>query len=258
MGAAKYNSDYDNSGIHAVYNKSRNLPEETLNMWMSVIYENINIENIKSVIDLGCGTGRFTEALSHRFNCNVTGIDPSIKMLTVARETIVNPLIKFVKGDSGNITAENDSVDMIYLSQVYHHIVAPDLFVKESKRVLRGSGYICIRNSTVNNMESYLYPKFFPGAYEIDMNRLPVRENILNLFESSKFRNTFCKAVKQIFALNHIEYFDKISMRGCSDLAAISDEDFNSGLEKLKEYCYKANPNNPVYEEIDLLIFEKI
>ena len=37
------------------------------------------------VIDLGCGTGRFSELLAAHFSAQVIGIDPSLKMLDQAR-----------------------------------------------------------------------------------------------------------------------------------------------------------------------------
>jgi hypothetical protein len=105
-------------------------------------------------------------------------------------------------------------------------------------------------------MDSYLYPKFFPSAYEIDMNRMPARKSVLELFRKYDFNLVSCSAVEQKFAENHIEYYEKISLRGCSDLAAIDDSEFSEGLEKLKEYCL-LHDDEPVLEDTDLFIFQK-
>jgi ubiquinone/menaquinone biosynthesis C-methylase UbiE len=253
----EYESIFDKTEIHSVYNVSRDLSKETLQVWMDKIWEVINHSGIKTIIDLGCGTGRFTKILSEKFNCNVTGVEPSVKMLSVAEQTVLSPLVHFKKGDSANIPAENSSSNMVFLSQVYHHIPDLDVFVAEILRVLANGGYVCIRNSTVDNMDSYLYPKFFPPAYEIDMKRLPVRKEIVKFFEKNNFRTLYSNPVRQAFAVNHTEYCDKISLRGCSDLAAISDDEFYFGLEKLKEYCLQARGDEPVYEEIDLIVFQK-
>lgn len=258
MDTKAYQSVYDVTEIHSVYNKSRNLPQGTLNMWMDVVGDNINSGEIKSIIDLGCGTGRFTNALSEKFKAEVTGVDPSAKMLSVAKGNISSARVNFASGNSGSIPAENSSVDLIFLSQVYHHIQDTDAFINESSRVLKANGYVCIRNSTVNNMPSYLYPRFFPAAYKIDMERLPKRENIISHFEENNFELVFTEPLSQIFALNHMEYYDKVSLRGCSDLLAISDDEFAEGLEKLKTYCLNVKNDNPVYEEIDLHIFSKL
>jgi len=43
------------------------------------------ISSSKRILDLGCGTGRFSAALRARFEAEVIGIDPSKKMLEQAR-----------------------------------------------------------------------------------------------------------------------------------------------------------------------------
>lgn len=256
MESKHYESVYDKTNIHSIYNVSRNLGSKTLKMWMDTIAGEVKAENINTIIDLGCGTGRFTKALSEKFNCNVTGVDPSVKMLSVAKETVLSPAIQFIQGDSNSIPVDDVSADMVFLSQVYHHIWDLDMFIEEARRVLRKNGYVCIRNSTIDNMDSYLYPKFFPSAYEIDMKRMPVRKSVLEQFSKYNFSVVLCSAVIQKFAEDHIEYYEKISLRGCSDLAAIDDCEFSEGLERLKKYCYSLN-NEPVFEETDLFIFQK-
>ena len=257
MEIKQYKSFFDKTNIHSVYNESRNLSAQTLNMWMEKVASHVNSENINTIIDLGCGTGRFTKILADKFHSSVRGVDPSVKMLSVAKETVLSPQVQFIRGDSGSIPAENSSTNMIFLSQVYHHINDLSAFVKETLRVLADGGFVCVRNSTVDDMDSYLYPKFFQKAYEIDMKRLPVRNEIVKLFEKNNFRTIYCNPVRQAFALNHMEYYDKISLRGCSDLAAITDGEFYAGLEKLKEYCMQVKGDEPVYEEIDLFVFAK-
>jgi ubiquinone/menaquinone biosynthesis C-methylase UbiE len=252
-----YESVFDKTEIHSVYNVSRNLSKETLQMWMDKVAEAVQSANIKSIVDLGCGTGRFTNPLADKFNCNVIGVDPSEKMLSVAKENTDSQLVKFINGSSSGVPLESASVDLIFLSQIYHHISDLNAFVSECSRLLKDGGFVCIRNSTVDDMNSYLYPRFFPKAYEIDMRRLPVRSDIIKLFEENNFTTILSGPVEQIFALTHMDYYNKISLRGCSDLAAITDSEFYEGLQKLKDYCSQPGRDKPVYEEIDLHIFKK-
>ena len=259
MKSIQYQSVFDSTSIPSVYNAARNLSPETLKMWMNTISSRIEPNgNIKTIIDLGCGTGRFTSALAEHFNCKVIGIDPSGKMLAVAAKPISSGNIEFINGSADSMPVPDISIDMVFLSQVYHHITDSKNFVLECKRVLRNNGFICIRNSNIDNMDSYIYPKFFPSALEIDMNRLPHRKNILELFSQNNFIAVFAEEVKQVFAENLKDYYEKVSLRGCSDLAVISDAEFNEGLIKLKHYCEQNNSNESVFEEIDLLIFQKV
>jgi trans-aconitate methyltransferase len=58
---------------------------EFLDFWMNVVSAHVKDQRIKTILDLGCGTGRFSEALRARFEAEVIGIDPSKKMLEQAR-----------------------------------------------------------------------------------------------------------------------------------------------------------------------------
>jgi len=51
--------NYDNTNIHKIYDTSRSLPSETIDLWLNTIDSAID-NPIENIIDLGCGTGRFT------------------------------------------------------------------------------------------------------------------------------------------------------------------------------------------------------
>ena len=55
--------NYDQTDVHLNYDTSRKLPEESLKLWMDAISEYVPKELIKGIVDLGCGTARFSAAL---------------------------------------------------------------------------------------------------------------------------------------------------------------------------------------------------
>ena len=70
----------------------------------------INNENIKTVLDIGCGIGNSTAVLAKKFpNAEITGADNSDDMLASARKE--NPDIEFIKLDAEN---EIDSLKKRY------------------------------------------------------------------------------------------------------------------------------------------------
>src|SRR5258707_14722779 len=77
--------DYDATDIASNYDRGRDHGPEFLDLWMDVVASHVKDQTIKTILDLGCGTGRFTEALRARFDADVIGIDPSKKMLEQAR-----------------------------------------------------------------------------------------------------------------------------------------------------------------------------
>src|SRR5438876_9885175 len=110
MTGVKYNSDFDKTNLSLIYDKARNLSTETVDMWMNTLLTKIESAKIKTIIDLGCGTGRFTKPLAEYFQCNIIGIDPSYKMLSVAKECVFSEKnIKCILGTSDNMSIEDNS-----------------------------------------------------------------------------------------------------------------------------------------------------
>ncbi len=77
--------DYDAYVIAEVYDKARALLPATARLWQELIADYIDPGAAPLILDLGCGTGRFSELLARRFGGQVIGIDPSERMLQQAR-----------------------------------------------------------------------------------------------------------------------------------------------------------------------------
>jgi ubiquinone/menaquinone biosynthesis C-methylase UbiE len=69
--------DYDKSDIASIYDDARALAPEVLRQWLGVLSAHLAGRVVSLIIDLGCGTGRFTEPLAEYFSAQVIGIDPS-------------------------------------------------------------------------------------------------------------------------------------------------------------------------------------
>jgi ubiquinone/menaquinone biosynthesis C-methylase UbiE len=69
--------EYDATDIPAAYDRGRDHGPEVLRLWMDVVSSHVKDRPIQMILDLGCGTGRFTEALAVHFDAVVIGIDPS-------------------------------------------------------------------------------------------------------------------------------------------------------------------------------------
>src|SRR5882672_7731184 len=87
--------DYDKSDIAAIYDEARALTPDRWQQWQGLLAMRIDRAEVSTVIDLGCGTGRFTELLATHFDAEVIGIDPSGKMLDQARRKRIAGNVKF-------------------------------------------------------------------------------------------------------------------------------------------------------------------
>ena len=246
---------YDCTNIHIDYDKSRELPSEIVDRWMSVLLSEIDKDEIDRVLDLGCGTGRFTKPLAENFNAFVHGVDPSAKMLQVAMDNYQGLACDFVQGSTDEIPLDDSAIDMVFMSMVYHHVQDKGKAIDEVRRVLKRSGKFCIRNSTIESMDSYYWPHFFPSARAIELRRSPHQQDILDLVSATGFEVVYSTPVQQEFAVNAADYMRKIGLRGLSSLKAISDAEFAEGMKQMDEFFRTQEAHGPIFESIDLFIF---
>ena len=118
--------DYDRTDIPAAYDRGRVRSPEVLDLWMKTVAAHTRNQTIGTILDLGCGTGRFSGALAAHFHANVFGIDPSRKMLAEARRKTSEPSVRYGQGRAEKIPLVDQSVDMIFISMVFHHFDSPE------------------------------------------------------------------------------------------------------------------------------------
>jgi ubiquinone/menaquinone biosynthesis C-methylase UbiE len=59
--------DYDETEIPATYDKARALAPETRRLWQGLLSAHMDLTEMSLVIDLGCGTGCFSDLLAAHF-----------------------------------------------------------------------------------------------------------------------------------------------------------------------------------------------
>jgi ubiquinone/menaquinone biosynthesis C-methylase UbiE len=106
----------------------------------------------ETVLDIGCGVGRLTRALSHRVE-RVYGLDVSSEMLARAREHNADlENVEWLHGDGSGLGVLGDgSVDGCLSHVVFQHIPDPAVtlsYVREMGRVLRPGGWALFQVST--------------------------------------------------------------------------------------------------------------
>ena len=248
---------YDQTIIPSCYNQSRRLPRATMALWLDAIAGRVHRDEIATILDVGCGTGRFSSALSERFGARLIGVDPSTLMLAEARKAIREPNIGFVRGNAERLPLDGGIGDLLYLSMVYHHLTDRDRAADEFRRVLRPGGRLCIRNSTVGLLESVPYLQYFPTARAINEQRLPSQRGLIATLEAPGFGHISHDVLRQRFADTLKEYSGKVRQRALSDLAAISDADFHAGLKQMDEAVEREDGREGVYEPVDMFVFRR-
>jgi ubiquinone/menaquinone biosynthesis C-methylase UbiE len=95
----------------------------------------IELNGIKSVLDVGAGTGRAMRFLKQRFpNLRVKGIEP-VDGLRLRGHAQGIPEDDLVAGDGASLPFEDESFDLVCEFAVLHHVRHPSKVVDEMNRV---------------------------------------------------------------------------------------------------------------------------
>ena len=246
--------DYDATEIPRTYDKGRDHGPEVLDLWMNAIASYVETASVRTILDLGCGTGRFSEALAARFDAQVIAIDPSKKMLEQARSKQVDPRVCYVLGSGESIPLNSNSVDLIFMSMIFHHFRDPRRAARECRRVLREGGTAFMRAGTQERIPSYPYVPFFPESRPILNEVLPTSSFIQDVFVAAGFRLVTLDLITQTIAPNHMVYADKLATGADSVLAQLSQDEFQAGIEAVRAHASRVN-NEAITEPIDLFVF---
>jgi ubiquinone/menaquinone biosynthesis C-methylase UbiE len=248
------NMDYDATDIPVAYDRGRNHGPEVLNLWMNVVSSHVEGQCIKTILDLGCGTGRFSEALAVRFDAEVIGIDPSNKMLDQARSKQHDARIRYEAGLGESIPLPADSVDLIFMSMVFHHFDNPGAAAGECRRVLRTGGTVFLRAGIRERISSYPYVDFFPESVRVLEECLSTSAFTREVFEAAGFHTVNSEVVTQEIAPNHTAYAEKLEAGADSVLVRLSESEFAAGMKALRSHAARVD-NQAVFEPIDVFVF---
>jgi ubiquinone/menaquinone biosynthesis C-methylase UbiE len=249
--------DYDSTAIPAAYDLARGHTPEVLDLWMNTIASCAGQRSIGAVLDLGCGTGRFSEALASHFAACVVGVDPSTKMLERALAKPHGSRILFAMGRGEEIPLRSRSVDMVFMSMVFHHFSSPARVALECGRVLRDGGLVFLRAGTLEQVSAYPYVPFFPGSVPIMERTLVASQVVRNTFESAGLLTIEAGIIVQQVAATYGAYADRIAAGGDSVLAQLDPLEFEAGLKALHAHAARNDPT-AVTEPIDFFAFSAV
>jgi ubiquinone/menaquinone biosynthesis C-methylase UbiE len=250
--------DYDLTDIPATYDRGHDHGGAVLAQWMQAVAAQVDPAGVHAILDLACGTGRFAPSLSDWFDAKVIGLDPSMKMLGLAQAKCAADDRVLLAGGCGEaLPLQSQSIDLIFISMVFHHFADPALVGRECARVLRPGGHVCLRTITRDQIPHYPYLPFFPGARAVLERRLPTTEASCAAFEGAGLRRQFAGVVVQHIADDYAAYADKLASGADTTLASLDRREFEAGLAAIRTMHLDAGPPTAVVEPIDFMVFQK-
>ena len=94
----------------------------------------------KQILEIACGTGRFTTMLAER-GADIVGLDISGPMLQQGRERAqsagVVDRLEYMRGDAGRLPFPDDHFDAVFAMRFFHLADTPEEFLREMCRVAK-------------------------------------------------------------------------------------------------------------------------
>ena len=119
--------------------------------------------NEKNTVDFGCGTGRFSVALSELTNGKVIGFDPTESLLKLAPKS---EHVEYKVITDSTLPLADNSVDVLFICLVLGCIQSDIIrtLAVEFNRVLRKGGIMCLVENTEDEVSTPYY--FFRSVEE--------------------------------------------------------------------------------------------
>jgi ubiquinone/menaquinone biosynthesis C-methylase UbiE len=116
----------------------------------------------KQILEIACGTGRFTAMLAER-GADIVGLDISGPMLAQGREKAqrlgVDDRIEFMRGDAARLPFPDDHFDTVLAMRFFHLADTPATFHAELSRVSRDQVFFdTFKRNSARSLYNWLLP----------------------------------------------------------------------------------------------------
>ncbi|RJG02754.1 class I SAM-dependent methyltransferase [Noviherbaspirillum sedimenti] len=127
-------------------------------------------ETYGTVVDVGCGQGKSFTLLKQRFNPQrLIGIDADPEILEVGRKRAQQDgvAVELMLGSGAAIALPDNSVDILFCHQTFHHLVEQEKAIAEFYRVLKPGGMLLFAESTRAYIHSWIIRLLFRHPMEV-------------------------------------------------------------------------------------------
>ena len=184
------------------------------------------------VLDIGCGTGNYADALQRLSQAQIEGVDQSEGMLAHARQK--NGQVRFHQGDAEQLPLDDARFGLVYMTDVIHHVPHIDRLFAEIYRVLKPGGQACIVTQSHAQIAARPIARFFPGTVAVDQARYPT---IPAITAAATDQGLTALDVEtdgdDEMVLDH-DFLELVRSRGYSMLLLITDDEYRRGLADLE------------------------
>ena len=228
--------DYDDpGGAGTGYDELRPLSKFSQELF-SAAADAISLHPGMKILDVGCGTGRFSTLFARR-GAVVTGLDRSATMLTAARASIPAGLaekLRYVQADA-NQGLPPQVFDVVAFFMSIQYMLLSDAFFQSLHETLASSGMITIVTLPHRHfIENEFLTRYFPSIPRIDLARFPSIPELERLLQEHRFGDISTRDVIEESDGSGNELITKVERKYVSTLHLLEPAEFERGLAALR------------------------
>ncbi|SRR5258706_185519 len=140
-------------GAEEIWNWSSPAGQKRADRRANYFIELAKVKQGNKVLEIGCGTGLFTQKFFDATQAEITAIDISQDLLDEAKKNL--PQVNFKKDDAMNLSFADETFDVVFGSSILHHLdFEPAL--KEIFRVMKKGGRMIFAEPNMLNPQIFV------------------------------------------------------------------------------------------------------
>jgi ubiquinone/menaquinone biosynthesis C-methylase UbiE len=209
---------------------------ELLELWLPHFIDLADLAAHQRLLDLGCGTGGFAQALAQRLRVEVIGVDVAVHLLRYAAAHAAALPLWWVRGHAEALPLADQTVDRALLSLVLHQIVHRQQALQEVYRVLRPGGRVLVRTVAPEvTLQDWVPFRFFPQVAHVEAARLPAIDDILTLCRQAGFEVLRIRTVCRNARVDLQKVTEELRQRKRPSYQLLTDAELDHGLRRLAQ-----------------------
>lgn len=214
------------------YDKGRS--GEDVIFWAGETKELARLDEESMILDMGCGTGIYTVGLREHISATICGLDPSVGMLSQAKEKTRS--IHWFNAFGECLPIRSGVFDCIFSSQVWHHITEKQDTANECGRTLNNDGTVVIRTISHEQLRRKVVFEFFPEIMENQLGIYPSNEEFSRYFSEAGFTSINFQAYELVRYQETSLFIEVAQKKLWSMFRPISQEGLERGVNELRHH----------------------
>ena len=212
--------------IGSIYDDLWSYSEDYIRFMGLKIIEYLRLTESDNLVDLGCGTGLFSQSIVKQIELDnpVICVDPSQEMLS---QIPLSPQYQTKAEDAVIFVSENSGYNKVYMKEAIHHIDDKELLFSNLFESLNRVGIFLL----ILLPPTIEYP-LFKKALELYESRQPNYKHLTSLLEKVGF-NVSVDIVEYLQSIPKTKYLKMVENRYMSLLSFFDDQQLREGLAEI-------------------------